>query len=372
MKKIISFALSLVFILTTFAAFGMMGQTVSADSIVNIPDRIFKTYLTQQNSGGKNFYKSVPNTPIDKNGDGEISVSEAEAVTELEIVVWGLKELDIQYYVKSIKGIEAFKNLTRFVMRGEKDLADLSPLAACTKLRYLHISDCEVSTLAPISTLTELNVLWIMGCKLTNMDNLATFTKLKDLKFTKNLITDVRGAADLPAKMTNAKAGTGITVYDNKIDCKLRSVMQTIDAIAYKYNSLGGLDFQNGATQEIYVSGIDPDAEASRSLEEPDATTPPPGGGTNPPTSTAVGGDVADPNETAGTAGETEAGETEIGGESTISSEDPSATSATGETNAPEPNDGGNNMLIIILIIGGVVVIGGGFAAWWFLFRKKS
>jgi len=96
--------------------------------IVNIPDANFKNELVGNVISNTTDFVYVPGSetqsftvgasPVDTNGDGEIQVSEAEAVTVLEIVTTG---------VTSLQGIEAFTNLqVMFIFGHNISTLDLS------------------------------------------------------------------------------------------------------------------------------------------------------------------------------------------------------------------------------------------------------
>jgi len=76
---------------------GMIGNTYA--QIVNIPDPHFKDALLNHDIFGGD--------PIDTNQDGEIQVSEAEAITVLIV-----GDPFLQGQIQDMTGIEAFVNIT--------------------------------------------------------------------------------------------------------------------------------------------------------------------------------------------------------------------------------------------------------------------
>ncbi|AGC76570.1 putative repeat protein (TIGR01451 family)/predicted secreted protein (Por secretion system target) [Nonlabens dokdonensis] len=91
--KIITLTL-LLFLLTAISA---------TAQIINIPDPVFKTELTTTNCV---FVNGLAASSVDRNGDGEVQVSEALAVTELRLT----NEL-----TSDVTGLEAFTNLEEIV-----------------------------------------------------------------------------------------------------------------------------------------------------------------------------------------------------------------------------------------------------------------
>jgi uncharacterized repeat protein (TIGR01451 family) len=148
---------SFVFLLCSFFAFGQ---------IVNIPDANFKKKLLEASPSyyiakdlNGNYFK------IDANGNGEIEVSEAESVGQLNVS---------GYYISSLEGISSFKNLQ--TLRCPNNLLTSLNVQGLTKLQTL---DC------PYSQLTSLNV---QGC-----------TNLQTLRCPNNLLTslNVQGCTNL-------------------------------------------------------------------------------------------------------------------------------------------------------------------------------
>ncbi|GAB4163223.1 MAG: T9SS type A sorting domain-containing protein [Winogradskyella sp.] len=110
---------------------------ISDAQIVNIPDSNFKNALLNHDP------------VIDTNGDGEIQVSEAELVTEINVSSTG---------ISSIQGLEAFVNLVELEL-SSLNINDLV-IANLQNLESLHIFSFYASSLAlnNLPSLNELNV----------------------------------------------------------------------------------------------------------------------------------------------------------------------------------------------------------------------
>lgn len=112
--------------------------------IVNIPDINFKNALIEEG--------------VDTNGDGEIQVSEAEAITILSV---GSRE------ISSLEGIQSFVNLEElYCALNELTVLDLSQNV------HLQRLDCWYNQLTDINVTqsTNLNFLWCIGNNLTTLD----------------------------------------------------------------------------------------------------------------------------------------------------------------------------------------------------------
>jgi hypothetical protein len=82
---------------------------VCASQVINIPDANFKARLLGSNSVSLSATGSTYNSTADTNGNGEIEVSEAAAVTGLKLHTIGTTDNDIF----SLEGLQYFVNLQR-------------------------------------------------------------------------------------------------------------------------------------------------------------------------------------------------------------------------------------------------------------------
>ncbi|PCH76869.1 MAG: hypothetical protein COB98_04955, partial [Flavobacteriaceae bacterium] len=132
---------------------------------VNIPDTNFKSYL-------------LGNTSINTNGDGEISVAEAEGVTFLYV---NNKE------ISDLTGIAAFTNLTSLSC-GYNNLSSLD-ISANTRLTSLFCSSNNLSVL-DVSVLSNLTFL---SCERNNLSdlNVSLNTSLTRLSCYRNNLSEL-------------------------------------------------------------------------------------------------------------------------------------------------------------------------------------
>ncbi|WP_156468799.1 hypothetical protein [Cephaloticoccus capnophilus] len=153
------------FIIAAFV--GLVGFITAQGEIVNIPDSNFKAYL-------------VGNPEINTNGDGEISVAEAQAFTgTINCSSRGISDLTgIEAFV-NITGLDCnFNELTSLDLRRNTDLLKLN--CRNNKMNILDIRgntalvhlDCRVNKLA-ILNLRNNTALKILSCgsnELTSLD----------------------------------------------------------------------------------------------------------------------------------------------------------------------------------------------------------
>uniref|UniRef100_UPI00262B9265 InlB B-repeat-containing protein n=1 Tax=uncultured Tenacibaculum sp. TaxID=174713 RepID=UPI00262B9265 len=141
--------------------------------IVNIPDANFKDALLNHSP------------VIDTNVDGEIQVSEAEALTSILKISDGFST-----NIKDLTGLEAFINLTNL------DLFGFSGLNTTT---------------IDVSSLTELTTLSLLHCKLSSLD-VSQNTKLTSLTCGSNNISNIDISNNLDLEKFNCSANNFISV----------------------------------------------------------------------------------------------------------------------------------------------------------------
>ncbi len=125
---------SFIFLIT----FGLAAQA----QIVNIPDANFKNALL--NEIVADFGVGYFSGPVDTNGDGEIQVSEAQAV-------FGLKVND--FHINSLEGIQSFINLKKL----ECDNNNISNLDLSQNLNLKEL-DCNINQLRTLSLSQNFNL----------------------------------------------------------------------------------------------------------------------------------------------------------------------------------------------------------------------
>lgn len=145
--------------------------------IVTIPDANFKNALvnfqvvdTSGNGLGDSF--------ADTNGDGEIQVSEAEAITNL-IVSY--------YEIISLEGIQSFSNLE--VLKSRGNFVEAVDLSQNIQLEWLHLSTNPLISI-DVSQNVNLKRLWIYNNNLSSLD-VSQNTQLESLRCYTNTLSDL-------------------------------------------------------------------------------------------------------------------------------------------------------------------------------------
>lgn len=198
------------------------------EKFVNIPDLKFKNY----------FLRS---TQYDINGDGEISYSEAEKITFIDILV----NVNVEEGIVNLTGLESFINLTSFKM-SHTDVTFID-FSKNQKLNYIYVVDNKIEEIK-ITTLPELKEFHAQGNSLKNLDltgcekleridvarnnlislNVKGLTELEILKFNNNEITDI----DLS---TNSKIYQ-ISCYNNNLSTLNVSNMTGLEGLSCGQN----------------------------------------------------------------------------------------------------------------------------------------
>ncbi len=90
--------------------------------------------------------------------------------------------------IKSIKGIEYFKNLTSLNLSDNEGLTDFSPISSLTNLSYLDLEKTDFENLDVLSNLSNLKELDISYSNITDLKGIEHLTNLKELIFSDCLL----------------------------------------------------------------------------------------------------------------------------------------------------------------------------------------
>jgi len=123
--------------------------------------------------------------------DGDITVAEAEAVTELELDTdFSPDEPEEGTVIKDLSGIEYFINLETLSLQFHA-VTDITPLAGLTNLHSLGLGGNPVADITPLSGLTELWSLTLFNCQAEDYSPLANLVNLGTLLLEYSTITDL-------------------------------------------------------------------------------------------------------------------------------------------------------------------------------------
>lgn len=122
--------------------------------------------------------------------EGDITLAEAEAVTELKLGVDWQQEPAPNTQIKDISGLENFKNLENLELHFHA-ITDISPLAGLTKLTNLSLGGNPVADIKPLSGLANLGSLTLFNCQAQDYTPLANLTGLGMLLLEHSTISDV-------------------------------------------------------------------------------------------------------------------------------------------------------------------------------------
>ncbi|REC53961.1 T9SS C-terminal target domain-containing protein [Chryseobacterium piscium] len=142
--------------------------------IVNIPDANFKSYLLSGNTTNNQIaFNTAGAMVIDANGNGEIEVSEAHAVTRLN--------LKNNTLITNISGIESFINVFKIDIYGLTNLQNFN-LNSLPLLKFVYLTNLQQITSLNFNGSTLLNTLEISSCNaisnLTINSNTLQYLKL--------------------------------------------------------------------------------------------------------------------------------------------------------------------------------------------------
>ena len=110
-------------------------------------------------------------------------ITEADALKVTEVWFPGNR-------IKSIKGLEFFKNLTTLHL-SDNQISDLTPLAGLTNLTVINLAYNQISDLTPLAGLTNLTELYLNRNQISDISALAGLSKLTSLDISNNKISDM-------------------------------------------------------------------------------------------------------------------------------------------------------------------------------------
>ncbi len=133
---------------------------------IEFPDSQLKTALVNGF-----FTDSFGDLPIDANGDGEITMAEAQVIGGyIDISDRGISDLT---------GLHHFVNVTS-LQASDNNISDFQPLASLTRLSGLAAWNNPVTNVSPLASLVELGYLDISRSLIDDFDALVTLRKLND------------------------------------------------------------------------------------------------------------------------------------------------------------------------------------------------
>jgi len=154
--------------------------------IVNIPNPAFKAKLLMPNIASDATQQFIPT--IDANGDGEIQVSEAQAVYSLRLTNLNLPNLD---------GIGAFSNLVWLTCNGSVTTINVSMLS---HLYALEVKDNPALTSLNVSGLQQLyrlNVMYVQALPSLDISGLPSLEEVTLLQTTNMANLNITGTTNL-------------------------------------------------------------------------------------------------------------------------------------------------------------------------------
>ena len=182
MKKIFSILLAVVMVCALAACSQPTSGPASPDPTPpSEPDKtvVFADPLLEK------MVRAAMNKP-----EGDITLAEAEAVTELQLGIDWQPQPAPNSQITDISGLEHFINLEDLNLSFHA-ITDISPLAGLTKLTQLSLGGNPVADISPLAGLTNLEFLPLFNCQATDYSPLANLTKLGGLLLDHSTISDV-------------------------------------------------------------------------------------------------------------------------------------------------------------------------------------
>lgn len=175
--------------------------------------------------------------------EGQISRSEAEAVTYLNLNNHWHKELYPNQEIENLQGLEFFKNLKSLDLSDHEvsdiavigqltdleelnlsgnPISDISPLSSLKSLKLLVLSDCMAENYAPLSNLDNLEILVLNNASISDTSVLNSLKKLKQLYLAGSQISNYFPLAEIYSNLEikdftleRSLEGLGFQLYDD-------------------------------------------------------------------------------------------------------------------------------------------------------------
>ena len=133
--------------------------------------------------------------------EGDITLAEAEAVTELKLGIEWQQHIPEETQIHDITGLEAFKNLETLELSFH-NIKNISPLAGLTKLTSLSLGGNPVEDITPLAQLVNLRGLTLFNCQANDYSTLSLLNNLDFLMLDYSTITDLSVLSNL-TKLSN-------------------------------------------------------------------------------------------------------------------------------------------------------------------------
>lgn len=191
----------------------------------------FKTKDSRTVVEGRNTYVNIPdqnlkreiNAKLGKNNlDSEVSITEMESISSLEIEGKNIKSLDGLQYAKNLLQINASNN----------NISDITPLSGLSKLRYVYLNDNRISDISSLNNLSMLIKLVLRSNNINNIGQLSRFPQLQEVDLSNNNINNL-------SEFCNVNNLKYIYLNDNKIsDISKLSALPNLQTLELKNNNI--------------------------------------------------------------------------------------------------------------------------------------
>ena len=128
--------------------------------------------------------------------EGDITVTEAETVTTLNLGIQEQQNYEEQKQITDISGLEYFINLETLDLSNQA-IMDLSPISGLTSLRNLSLGNIPAVDYSSLKTLINLNTLLLDGSAVTDISVVSGLNQLVLLSFANTLVGDLSPLASL-------------------------------------------------------------------------------------------------------------------------------------------------------------------------------
>ena len=224
--------------------FASVNGELDPEKLLNIPDENLRDCIL----------KSVLNAerePVKVKGQAEeykypiftSDLNAIEAAEALELNGWGKTKAAKQ--IKDLTGIEKFKFLKTFVLRGAKEIKTVD-LTANKELVSVTISDCELKYAPALNGLTKLEVLKLVGNKYKTLD-LSSNMNLKEFQSTgvaiKGTKDDYEGLTEID--LSNNTKLEKVNLSQNQLTALDVSKLKNMNELLFSWTHIEKLNLED-------------------------------------------------------------------------------------------------------------------------------
>lgn len=181
---------------------------------------------------------AIINAGYDTNNDGNLSLSEMEAIYGLDLSNLG---------ITSVAGLEYATNL-KYIDLSNNNLTGIDSLYACTRLQYVNISTNSITDISALANADEMFILVADNNNISDISALEGNVSLVSISFAQNNIEDITAISGIDSLRS-------VDLSGNKIaDINTLTALSYLNYIYLADNDIESLSALNGLDYLFYIN----------------------------------------------------------------------------------------------------------------------